>query len=68
MIGGDYILQVGDVDFGNSGGGMEALIFQRQARGYKAPYTFNLPSKFLWGVVRAGMSIIQESGVKEYEM
>ena len=68
MIGGDYFMQVGEVDFGNSGSSMEAIIFQRQGRGDKPAFSFNIPSKFLWGLVRGGMNIIQESGVKEHEV
>jgi hypothetical protein len=68
MLGSDYFVQVGEVDFGGTGN-MEALIIQRQARGAsRKSYSFNLPSKLLFTLCKAMQHIIDQSGVKEGDL
>ena len=68
-FGGDYYLQVGDVDFGGLGGGtMEAIIIGRPDRLNGKSFKFSLPSKYIFTMMESLQTIIVESNIKETDL
>lgn len=64
LIGGNYFVQIGDLDFGGSGG-IETIFFGRPASERAKEFTFNIPSAFIFGLRDALNQIISRSGVTE---